>query len=83
MQQNTLYVGNLPFETDENGLTDLFSQFGTIKKVNVITRDGRSRGFGFVTFETNESADEALSMHQQKFEGRMLNVNKAKDREKS
>jgi cold-inducible RNA-binding protein len=45
-----IYVGNLPFSTDENEIRTLFSQHGTVESVNVITdRDtGRPRGFAFV-----------------------------------
>ena len=51
---NKLYVGNLPYRTNQDELKDLFSQYGEVTFVRIITdRDtGRSRGFGFVEMAT-------------------------------
>lgn len=45
-----IYVGNLPFSTNESEIRELFGQHGTVESVNLITdRDtGQPRGFGFV-----------------------------------
>jgi RNA recognition motif-containing protein len=50
-----LYVGNLPFSTTEDDLSDLFAEVGNVESVRIITdrETGRSRGFVFV-----EIADE-------------------------
>jgi splicing factor 3B subunit 4 len=47
---------------DENGLSDIFSPFGTVESVAIVTdrETGRSRGFGFVSFETFEASDTAI-----------------------
>ena len=74
-----LYVGNLPFETTESDLKDLFSQAGSVETVRLITdRDtGRSKGFGFV--EMQEGADKAIAeMNGRDFNGRTLTVNEAR-----
>jgi cold-inducible RNA-binding protein len=76
-----LYVGNLPYQTDERELQELFGQFGSVDSVNVM-RDmatGRARGFGFVEMSTDEEAQAAaaqLNGHQ--LGGRALTVNEAR-----
>ena len=75
-----LYVGNLSFSTNEDALRDLFSQYGEVHSVKVITdRDtGKSRGFAFVEME---NASEAIkSLDGTELEGRNLKVNEARDR---
>ncbi len=74
-----LYVGNLPFETTENDLKELFGQTGSVETVRIITdRDtGRSKGFGFV--EMQEGGDKAIAeMNGKEFNGRALTVNEAR-----
>ena len=56
-----LYVGNLPYETGETDLQDLFARAGTVETVKVM-RDmatGRARGFAFVEMSTDEEAQKA------------------------
>src|SRR5918911_1735842 len=77
-----LYVGNLPFGTTSSDLEQVFGQYGTVTKAQVITdrETGRSRGFGFV--EMSSGADEAIqAMNGADFQGRRLTVNEAKPRE--
>jgi len=75
-----LYVGNLPFNTTEDDLRDLFSQHGQVISVAVIVdrETGRSRGFGFVEMEDGGAAISALD--GQEFGGRALRVNEARER---
>lgn len=82
MQQNKLFVGNLPFSANENDLQIAFEQFGEIDEIRVITdrETGRSRGFAFVTFAEKESADSALSMDGKELNGRNMRVNFATER---
>lgn len=76
-----LFVGNLPYDTGEAELQDLFSGAGAIESVRVM-RDmatGRARGFAFVEMQTEEDAQAAI----QKFNGtelggRALVVNEAR-----
>ena len=76
-----LYVGNLPYETGETELQELFAQAGTVETVKVI-RDmatGRARGFGFVEMASDEEAQKAISeLNEFKMEGRPLVVNEAR-----
>jgi RNA recognition motif-containing protein len=78
-----LFVGGLSWGTSDDSLRDAFSQFGEVTDAKVITdRDtGRSRGFGFVTFADDNSADEAMSqMDGATLDGRSIRVNEANER---
>jgi RNA recognition motif-containing protein len=75
-----VYVGNLPFQTTEDDLNNLFSQVGPVESVSIITdRDtGRSKGFGFVSMDS-EAADKAIAQFNgTDFNGRALTVNEAR-----
>ena len=76
-----LYVGNLSFQSTEDELRDLFSQYGEVQSVRLISdRDtGRSRGFAFVEMENANAAIEALNGYE--LGGRNLRVNEARERE--
>src|SRR5438552_2297135 len=58
-----LYVGNLPFNTTENELQELFSQAGAVQEVTLMQDrfTGKSRGFAFVTMGSDEDAQNAIS----------------------
>lgn len=80
---NKLYIGNLDFGVTSDKLGQIFSEAGTVTDAVVITDkySGRSRGFGFVTFETEQMADEAIKKFDgQDFEGRKIVVNKAREK---
>jgi len=82
MSSKNLYVGNLPFTTTEQDLSQLFGQYGTVTKAQVIQdrETGRSRGFGFV--EMSSGTDEAIAaLNGAEYQGRRLTVNEAKPRE--
>ncbi|MBI4886506.1 MAG: RNA-binding protein, partial [Acidobacteria bacterium] len=76
-----LYVGNLPYETNESDLEGLFAQAGTVESVNVM-RDretGRARGFAFVEMANEADAQKAIAQFNEKpFGGRTLTVNEAR-----
>jgi RNA recognition motif-containing protein len=79
-----LYVGNLPYSTTDADLNELFAQYGTVVSATVIMdRDsGRSKGFGFVEFETDEEAKAAIeALNGKENGGRNLVVNEARPRE--
>jgi cold-inducible RNA-binding protein len=79
-----LFVGGLPFSTTDDELADAFSQFGTVASAKVITdRDtGRSKGFGFVEFESDEEGKAAeAGMNGKELGGRTVTVNEARPRE--
>ena len=76
-----LYVGNLPYNTTEDDLRNLFSQYGSIDSVAVITdrETGRSKGFGFVEFGNDAEARSAIqALSGQEYGGRALTVNEAR-----
>ncbi len=76
-----LYVGNLPYETGEAELQELFGRAGTIETVKVM-RDmatGRARGFAFVEMSTEEEAQAAITeLNNYQLGGRGLTVNEAR-----
>ncbi|MFA7568213.1 MAG: RNA-binding protein [Alkalispirochaeta sp.] len=79
----TLYVGNLNFRTDEEGLRTAFSEFGNVTDSRIVMdRDtGRSRGFGFVEMEDDQAAETAIErMNGADLDGRPLRVNEAQPR---
>lgn len=82
MSNNRIYVGNLPFSATEDEVTGLFSEFGEVVSVHLVTdRDtGRPRGFGFV--EMAGSIQEAIDgLNQKDMGGRTLNVSEARPRQ--
>lgn len=79
-----IYVGNLPYQTNDEDLGQAFSQFGTVVSSAVIKDKAtrRSKGFGFVEFENDEAAEAAIAgMDGKDFEGRTLKVSIAKPME--
>jgi cold-inducible RNA-binding protein len=75
-----IYVGNLTFQTTENDLKELFTPFGDVESVSIITdRDtGRSKGFGFVAM-SDDRAEKAISqLNGTELNGRALTVNEAR-----
>ena len=79
-----LYVGNLPYDTADNDLANMFQPHGTVQTAQVIMdRDtGRSKGFGFVEMNTGEEAQAAIqALDGKDVNGRSLKVNEAKPRE--
>ena len=78
-----IYVGNLDFKVDENDLKGIFTPFGTVTEVKIITDkySGRSKGFAFVTMEDNKEAAHAIDeLNGATLENRKLTVNEAKPR---
>ncbi len=76
-----LYVGNLPYNTTQSDLEELFTQAGTVESVNIITDkfSGRSRGFGFVEMASDEEAQAAIRRFDgHELGGRALKVNEAR-----
>lgn len=76
-----LYVGNLPYETNETDLQALFAQAGAVESVNVMRdRDtGRARGFAFVEMANEADAQNAIAqLNDRPFGGRNLTVNEAR-----
>ena len=76
-----IFVGNLDFNTSEDELRNLFSTYGQVDRVSIMTdRDtGRSRGFGFVEMTNPEDGEKAIAaINGTQINGRTLNVNEAR-----
>jgi len=81
-----LFVGSLSWDTNDEGLRNAFSVHGEISEAIVISdRDtGRSRGFGFVTFDEDESADKAVAaLNGTELDGRTIKVDVAQAKQRS
>jgi len=84
MNESRLYVGNLSYKTTETDLQDYFAQAGVVTSCNVMLDKftGKSRGFAFVEYATEEEAKKAVEMlHNKEFQGRALTVNVARPRD--
>ena len=79
--ETKLYVGNLPFDTTEEDLVTLFSEAGEVKSAMLIKDkiSGRSKGFGFVEMDSQESLQNALKVFESyTYQDRVLKVDMAK-----
>jgi len=84
VNKKKLFIGNLPWSIDNDQLNEIFSKFGTIVEAVVITErhSGRSKGFGFVEYETEEAAQKAIDeLNEKEVDGRKIFVNVAKPKE--
>lgn len=75
-----IYVGNLPYQADDESLNELFTQYGTVNSARVITDrfSGESKGFGFVDMPDKTEALAAISAtNDVEFMGRKLRVNES------
>lgn len=82
MNQAKIYVGNLPYNTNEDQLREFFAQYGNIEDIKLIVdfNTGRSKGFGFITFATAEACESAVSAaNGAEMGGRKLKVNVARE----
>jgi RNA recognition motif-containing protein len=78
-----IYVGNLSYDSTEQGIRNLFEQYGTVHTVKLIEdrETGRPRGFGFVEMEPQEAGVAIQALNGADLDGRALKVNEAKPRE--
>ncbi|MBI2074455.1 MAG: RNA-binding protein [Candidatus Levybacteria bacterium] len=84
MDKNKLFIANLPWSITSDKLRELFSQYGEIVNVELITdrNTGRSRGFGFVTFANAADAQKAIDeINGKEIDERKIIVNIARPRE--
>lgn len=81
--QKTLYVGNLPWETTETDLGEVFRQHGTVISSRIITdkETGRARGFGFVEVEAADADKMVAAMNDTELGGRRIVVNESQPRQ--
>ena len=80
----SIYVGNISYEVSKEDLSNVFAEYGTVKRVYLpLDREtGRPRGFGFVEMESEAEEESAIeTLDGAEWMGRELRVNKAKPRE--
>lgn len=80
----SIYVGNLSYEVTQDGLSEIFKEYGKVKRVQLPTdrETGKVRGFGFVEMESDAEEQKAIeALDGAEWMGRSLKVNKAKPRE--
>lgn len=77
-----IFVGNLPFQVSDFELEDLFKEYGQVVSAKVIVdrKTGRSRGYGFVEMNTEDSAQQAVEgLNGVEVKGRPINVSFARE----
>ncbi len=77
-----MYVGNLAFQSTEDDIQNLFTQYGEVKSINLITdrETGRSRGFAFIEMDDEAAKSAMQSLDGTDLDGRNLKVNEARPR---
>ncbi|WP_374280413.1 RNA recognition motif domain-containing protein [Desulfovibrio sp.] len=75
----SIYVGNLPWSATQEGVESLFSPYGEVLSVKLVSdrETGRARGFGFVEMEDGDAINAIAALDGKEFEGRALRINKA------
>lgn len=79
----SIYIGNLPYDTTEDQVVELFKPFGEVNRAALVTdrETGRPRGFGFVEMPNDDEARKAIEgLSGKDYEGRPLTVNEARNR---
>jgi RNA recognition motif-containing protein len=82
----SIYIGNLSYDVSPEDLSEVFTEYGTVKRVHIPTdrETGRVRGFAFVEMESEANEDKAIeALDGAEWMSRQLRVNKAKPRENS
>ncbi len=80
-----MYIGNLSYNVTEDDLKDLFSEYGEVVSVNIITDkfSRQSKGFGFIEMPNNSEADKAIkALNGTELKGRNIKVSQAEPRRK-
>jgi RNA recognition motif-containing protein len=80
----SIYVGNLSYQVDEEAVREIFSEYGTVTRVQLPTdrETGRMRGFGFVEMSSDDEEQAAIeALDGAEWLGRSMKVNKARPRE--
>jgi cold-inducible RNA-binding protein len=78
-----IYIGNLSYDTNEEGLKEVFEEFGQVESVSVIRdrQTGRSRGFAFAIMPDEAEAQRAIEeANGKEVDGRALKVNQAREK---
>jgi RNA recognition motif-containing protein len=78
-----IYVGNLSYNLTKEDLKTLFSEYGDVSEVNLITDkySGKSKGFAFVEMPKQSEAEAAIkALNESPIKGRNIKVNQARPR---
>ncbi|XP_048586267.1 RNA-binding protein 34 isoform X2 [Nematostella vectensis] len=80
--QRSVFIGNLPFDIEEEPLRELFTTCGNVESVRLIRdrKTGIGKGFGYVLFESKDAVVFALKMNNAEFKGRKIRVFPSKDK---
>jgi len=82
--EKKLYIGNLPYSVQEDELSSLFSEYGNVESVVIISdrASGRSKGFGFVEYDDGDAASSAVEgLNGREIGGRKMIVSEARPQE--
>ncbi|NWS57422.1 BOLL protein, partial [Chunga burmeisteri] len=75
---NRVFVGGIDFKINENDLRKFFAQYGSVKEVKIVNDGaGVSKGYGFITFETEEDAQKVLQRVKLNYKDKKLNIGPA------
>jgi len=80
-----IYIGQLPYNTSEEELKSIFTEYGEVASLNLIKDkfSGQSKGFGFIEMPNNAEADQAIkALNKSMLKGREIKVNQAEERRK-
>ncbi|XP_058184852.1 glycine-rich RNA-binding protein 3, mitochondrial-like [Rhododendron vialii] len=86
MSSSKLFVGGIPYSTDEMSLRETFAQYGEVVEARIVTdrETGRSRGFAFVSYTSSDEASGAIqALDGKDFQGRMVRVNYAVEKSRT
>ncbi|KAG5527639.1 hypothetical protein RHGRI_028534 [Rhododendron griersonianum] len=86
MSSSKLFVGGIPYSTDEMSLRETFAQYGEVVEARIVTdrETGRSRGFAFVSYTSSDEASSAIqALDGKDFQGRMVRVNYAVEKSRT
>ena len=78
-----IYLGNLPYNINEDELMELFEEYGNVSTVKLITDKftGKSKGFGFVEMPSDDDAKKAIEeLNGKEVKGRNITVNQAREK---
>ena len=77
--KKTIYISNIPYNTEENELNKLFSKFGEIENVNILRKQDNKTAIAFISFADPKSVPDALDeMNQTTLNGKKITVELAK-----
>ena len=78
----SIYVGNLPYSATEEDIRNLFTPYGIVHTVKLVSdrETGRPRGFGFVEMEDSTAINAISALNGRDLDGRSLRINEARER---